>query len=105
MTRPTIKTEFKSLSELVNYSDERKWYCCGVVFSPDTENDHFPGCPPYIEIRSVDENVDSLFFEVPEIVAYYAKTHPGYTHKGLENQRKQGARELAHKIKSLLEIV
>lgn len=104
MTRPNKKTQFLPLSEIEKYTDEKKWYCCAVVFSPETENDHFDGCPPYIEIRSNDEEVDSLFFQVPQIVAYYAKTHPCYTMKGIDNHRQQGARELAQKIKSLLEI-
>jgi len=106
MRNPNCDTIFKSISELPNYSDKEKYYCSAVVFSPETENDHFDGCPPYIEIRGVNcyDPADSIFFEVPKIVAYYAKVHPCYTLQGIENNIEKGERRLANKIKKLLEI-
>ena len=89
------------IEELNKYSNSDEFYCCAVVFSPETENDHFHGCPPYIEIGTVKGD-ESFFFKVPEIVAYYAKTHPGYTMQGIEKRRKQGERDMANKIKALL---
>ncbi len=102
--RPTEKTKFKPLSEIGKYSDEKNYFCSAVVFSPETENNHFKGCPPYIEISYTNINKPPIYFEVPEIVAYYAKTHPCYTMKGIENWRKTGERDLANKIKALLDI-
>ena len=104
--KPNVKTKFKKFSEIEKYIDKDKYFCNAVVFSPETENDHFAGCPPYIEIVNVDYLLENRehYFEVPEIIAYYAKTHPAYTMKGIENWQKQGARDLANKIKVLLNI-
>ena len=104
--RPTKNTVFKPLAEIDNYCDKDKYYCTAVVFSPETENDHFHNCPPYIEINEVDdyEENNTVYFEVPEIVAYYAKTHPAYTMRGIDNYIKQGERKMQNKIKSLLDI-
>lgn len=102
--KPTEETKFKSISELTKYSDEDKYFCSAVVFSPETENDHFYGCPPYIEICEVKNSSTRIYFEVPEIVAYYAKTHPCYTMQGIANNIKEGERKMANKIKSLLDV-
>ncbi len=100
---PYKNTEFKSITELEKYAEGTEYFCNAVVFSPETENNHFDGCPPYIQIMSMDGE-NSFYFKIPEIVAYYAKTHPCYTHVGKENDKKEGARELAKKIKRLLDI-
>lgn len=99
---PNKDTVFLSFSELENYTDEKKYFCSAVVFSPETENDHFHGCPPYISIDDVDMIEDTKYFKVPNLIAYYAKTHPGYTMKGQKYQREQGRRELVREIKNLL---
>ena len=105
MKMPTIKTRFLPIQEIIKYTDSRKYHCCSVVFSPETENNHFKGCPPYIEIRENDKwDDESIYFEIPEIVSYYAKTHPCYTMKGTENHKKQGRLELINELKNLLEI-
>lgn len=103
---PDFKTKFLSISELDNYSDKDKFYCSAVVFSPETENNHGSGCPPYIELNHVNphDGEEPIYFKVPEIVAYYAKTHPCYTMKGSEERKQQGRRELANDIKRLLDI-
>lgn len=101
---PQKGTNFKPISELIHYSDKELWFCTGVVFSPETENNHFEGCPPYIHLGSVNCDEDDVFFEVPEIVAYYAKTHPCYTMAGIKGHIKQGEREMALKIKRLLDL-
>jgi len=101
--KPTNKTKFLPISELANYSDPEKWFCCAVVFSPETENQHFYGCPPYIEISQADGIADeSLFFEVPEIVAYYAKTHPCYTMEGMQRRIDEGKRLARAELKNAL---
>ena len=105
--KPNINTLFRQLSDITNYSDKENYYCCDVVFSPETENEHFPGCPPYIAIVDIEKSYSSeyiMYFEVPEIIAYYAKTHPCYTLTGLENREKEGERKMANKIKALLNI-
>lgn len=102
--RPTRETKFLPLTEINKFSDKKDWFCSAVVFSPETENDHFVGCPPYIQISAQNCIDDDVFFEVPEIVAYYAKTHPCYTMKGKENDVKRGERQMAQKIKQLLDI-
>ena len=104
MRKPNNKTIFLPLSKLSKYSDKTKYFCSGVVFSPETENDHFEGCPPYIEINTTNGYGEPIFFEVPEIVAYYAKTHPGYTMRGIDNHIKQGRRDLANDFKKLLNL-
>lgn len=82
MSKPNKETIFLPITELINYSDKEKYYCCGVVFSPETENDHFEECPPYIQIKYKDyHEEDNLFFEVPEIIAYYGKVHAGYSYE------------------------
>jgi len=104
MNRPNSKTKFKELSEIDKYSDPKKYFCVGVVFSPDTENDHYSGCPPYIEICKVEGCTESIYFRVPEIVAYYAKTHPQYTMRGLERRVEAGKRLMTEEFKRLLNI-
>ncbi len=102
--KPNRETEFKPISELVNYQDEAQYFCTAVVFSPETENDHFDKCPPYIQINSVDDSKNAFFFEIPQIIAYYAKTHPCYTMQGIKNNIAKGERQMARKIKDLLDI-
>jgi len=75
--KPNKETQFLPLSEIDKYCNKKKFYCDAVVFSPETENDHFYGCPPYISIRKVDHTDDEIFFQVHDIIGYYAKTHPG----------------------------
>ena len=105
MSRPTSKTIFKNLSQIDHYKDDKKYYCSAVVFSPDTENEHFSGCPPYIRICKVSGlDSDDIYFKVPEIVAYYAKTHPGYTMAGIKKHEERGRRQLAEELKRLLNI-
>lgn len=102
---PTPKTEFKPIEDLKNYSDESKWFCHGIVFSPETENSHFHQCPPYIRISSLEDmTADDLFIEVPKIVAYYASVHAGFTMRGRENIAAQAVREFKQKLRSMLSI-
>jgi hypothetical protein len=100
--KPTKDTKFLPISKLSKYIDQEKYFCCAIVFSPETENDHFEGCPPYIEINEM--NGKRLYFEVPQIVAYYGKVHAAYTMEGMSRRIKQGERNMANKIKDLLEI-
>ena len=102
--KPTRDTVFKPISELADYSDSEKYFCFAVVFSPETENDHFYGCPPYIGIGHNDYSEEEIYFEIPVIVAYYAKTHPGYTLAGLERRENEGARKFKNELKRLLDI-
>lgn len=101
---PQPNTDFLVFGELDFYQDKSKYFCSAIVFSPETENNHFHNCPPYIAIDYVNGVGEALYFKVPEIIAYYAKTHPGYTMSGLDKQRKEGKRELANQLKSLLNI-
>ncbi len=101
--KPNKKTHFRSFNDIERFSDKDEYFCVSIVFSPDTENDHFEGCPPYIELVSKEDH-ESIFFEVPEIIAYYGKVHVGYTHRGLENREKEGARKLQVSLKNLLNI-
>lgn len=101
--RPTKKTHFRSFNDIERFSNKDEYFCTSIVFSPDTENDHFDGCPPYIEIVSI-EGCESFFFKVPEIIAYYGTQHAGYTHKGLDRREQEGARKLSNKLKSLLDL-
>ena len=103
--KPDKKTKFLPLSEIGKYVDEKKYFCTAVVFSPETENEHFIGCPPYIEIMLEDETNYSIYFEVPGIIAYYAKTHPAYTMAGLEKRFQAGRQNMAEEIKRLLNII
>jgi len=106
MSIPTKQTVFKPLSEINHYCDETRWFCSAIVFSPETENDHFKGCPPYIEISDTLDYRDefTLHFEVPKIIAYYGSVHAGYTLSGIDNYMKQGKIQLASELKSLLNI-
>ena len=99
---PDKNTIFKPVSELVNYSDKEKYFCNSIVFSPETENNHFHKCPPYICIVSLEDYETEYYFEVPEIVAYYAVTHPCYTMKGIEMYQKRGEENFKAKLKDLL---
>lgn len=101
---PQPKTKFLPISELDNYKDSDKYFCSAVVFSPETENNHFHNCPPYITICEVDDIMaEEIYFEIPKIVAYYAKTHSCYTMEGMKRQREQGERDFKIKLKQLLE--
>lgn len=104
--RPNKETKFLPIEELKNYTDSSKYCCIGIVFSPETENDHFRGCPPYIQLSHCEHDKwdDEIFFEVPSIIAYYGYKHAGYTMKGQEYQRKTGEMNLANGIKDLLDI-
>lgn len=99
---PNTNTTFLPFSEIENYSDKDKFFCTGIVFSPETENNHFEGCPPYIEICSSIDYDTTFYFKVPEIIAYHAKVHDGYTMEGMKKRLKEGERNLANEIKSLL---
>lgn len=102
---PQKDTKFLPIQEIANYSDEEKWFSSAIVFSPETENNHFDGCPPYIRIDDAEVlKRESLFFEVPAIVAYYGTYHAGYTMACQERKIKEGERQLANKIKSLLNL-
>lgn len=101
--KPDSKTVFLPISELEKYKNDKEYFCSAIVFSPETENQHFHGCPPYISIDSVEYGeIETLYFEVPSIVAYYAHTHAGYTMSGLDRREKEGERKLANKVKKLL---
>lgn len=102
--KPTRETIFLPISQLEKYKDETKFACIAVVFSPETENNHFTGCPPYIHMTEIYAFYNDYYFEIPNIIAYYAKTHLEYTMQGLKNREKEGERILARKIKNLLEI-
>ncbi len=100
--RPDQNTVFLPISELENYKDPEKYFCYGIVFSPETENEHFHGCPPYIKICAVNDYEIELYFEVPEIVAFYGKEHAGYTMKGMDNRFLEGKRIQKEELKSLI---
>lgn len=102
--KPNESTMFLDLSDINKYSDKNIFFCSAVVFSPETENNHFEGCPAYLTICNKN-NMDNYYFKIPEIIAYYAKTHPCYTMQGKENDKKQGELNLANKIKELLHIL
>jgi hypothetical protein len=104
MSKPTKETKFLPLSKIGNYIDEKKYWCDAIVFSPETENNHFEGCPPYISICKEDDYTgeNDIYFEIPKIIAYYGKKHAGFTTDGRKRIKESGARELANEIKSLL---
>ena len=104
--QPTKNSIFKPFTEINNYCDKNKYFCTAVVFSPETENNHFNGCPPYIEINEVDDFKEdkTVYFKIPEIIAYYAKVHAGFTMKGSDNYILQGEQKMRDKIRSLLNI-
>lgn len=107
MPKPNTQTKFLPLSAIEKFSDSQKYYCFAVVFSPATENDHFEGCPPYIAISESNNDFDSendYYFEIPHIIAYYAKTHPVYTQQGIENNILKGERRMAERIRNLLNL-
>jgi len=106
--KPSRTDSFLIISELVNYIDSEKYFCNHVSFSPEEDGIDFhddPGKypPPFIEIR-VHSSGDIIYFEIPEIVAYYAAKHPGYTYTGLEQREEEGARKLKIELKNLLEV-
>lgn len=108
---PNKDTVFRPLGDLANFTGEQ-YMCTGIVFSPETENNHFHGCPPYICITEEDiggefmnkEYYTEHYFEVPKMVAYYADTHIGYTMKGKESDKQKGRESLARDLKQLLNI-
>ena len=92
------------------YTDEKRYFCNHVCFSPEEDQIDFydePGTypPPFIEI--IEDNtgikIKTYRFEIPKIVAYYAKTHPGFTYAGLDRQKKEGERLFKLKLKNLLD--
>jgi len=103
---PDKNSTFKPLSEIDKYIDSEKYYCTGVVFSPETENNHFYKCPPYIEINEVNdfEENNTLYFEVPEIIAHYAGFHCGYTMQGRRDAEDRGRHMRSAELKKLLDI-
>lgn len=95
----TEETFFRPLSDLEGMTDEEKYICTAIVFSPDTEEQHFKGCPPYIKIESTDFfKPETYYFKIPEIVAYFASHHAGFTTKGIQNYKEQGADDLRNSI-------
>lgn len=99
---PNKQTEFLPLASLIEY-EAAGYFCSGIVFSPDTENDHFHGCPPYIRMSASDSR-EEVFFRVPDAVAYYGTKHAGYTMKGRERAVERGRKQLAGELRDLLYI-
>ena len=104
--RPNRFTKFKPISELENYVDSKKYFCSDIEFAPEEDKGSFTGCPPYISIDETDdlEYNKTLYFKIPEIVAYYAKKHAGYTSRGRDQIEDQGRRQLIRDIKLLLKL-
>jgi len=104
--KPSRTNRFQPIEELAKYTDKEKYFCQMVSFSPEEDGidfhddpGHYP--PPFIEVGMI-HSVDILYFEIPEIVAYYAVQHPGYTYAGLEQREEAGARKLKIELKNLL---
>lgn len=104
MALPSTNTVFLPLAQLQEYED-KGYYCRAIVFSPETENNHFEGCPPYICMVAPDHKAyGHLFFEVPKSVAYYGSKHAGYTMAGKRNSEAEGRRALQRELCDLLGI-
>ena len=103
---PNKDTKFLPFFELHKYTDKDKYFCYSFVASPSTENHHFEGCPPYIQIMDVNcfNSYDAMFFEMPEIIAYYCDKHAGYTMAGNKRERECGKYELQCDLQKLLGI-
>ena len=106
--KPSIKDKFLPIEKLANYIDEERYFCYFVSFCPEEDevdfyDDRNQYPPPFIEI--IEKSNDKVWrFEIPAIVAYYAKTHPGYTYKGLEQREKAGERKFKQKLQDMLKI-
>jgi len=99
---PQPNTKFLPLSELEGYCN-RGYHCHAIVFSPETENNHFKDCPPYIALYRSDSDHE-VYFLVPEEVAYYGRIHAGYTMAGRERSKQSGRSELQYELRELLGI-
>lgn len=99
---PTKETVFLPLTRIEKFCQDG-YDCCAVVFSPETENNHFPGCPPYISLFRLQDD-SQYYFEIPKAIAYYGAVHAGYTMKGRERAVERGRLEMQDEIKALLGI-
>ena len=103
--RPTKNTEFLPLSKIDLYCNDTDYFCHEINFDPSYRNECFEGCPPYILIcNSYFSKVTDLYFEIPKIIAYYAKVHAGYTYEGRNKCIEEGKRLLSRDLKQLLNI-
>lgn len=93
--------EFLPLSQIEEYT-QQGYYCSAIVFSPETENDHFLGCPPYIRLSKGHRT--HLYFRVPDAIAYYGKVHAGYTMEGRKEAAKRGRDEFKAELREMLGI-
>jgi len=78
-------------------------WVCGIYFEPEEEDDYFPGCPPYMAVMNTDTD-EQTYFRLPHAIAYYAKTHVGYTRAGIERRKEEGRKGIQTEIKNILGI-
>jgi hypothetical protein len=97
---PDQNTEFLDIAQIAEY-ETQGYFCIAIVFSPETENNHFRGCPPYIGLSHQD-TLQDVFFRVPNSVAYYGKTHAGYTMRGRDKAVEHGKHILQCELAQLL---
>ncbi len=98
------KDEIRPFIEILDYLDETKYFCHGICF--DYKKDGGEGikdCPPYITITEQMGNMTSYFFAIPNMIAYYATVHRGFTLEGRENHVREGYYKMQNKLKNLLE--
>lgn len=107
--KPKSTDIFRPIEEIKDFVDETKYFCNHVSFSPEEDSIDFwdkPHTypPSFIEITEIDDFNNVYYFEIPKIVAYYAKTHPRYTYKGIEDHKNQGEWQFKNKLKRMLDI-
>lgn len=83
------KPRLKEFKEILDYLDTNKYFCNRIVF----DYDHYKFKEPYIELAKVEGIFSSdevYYFKIPEILAYYARVHQGWTATGREAVKDEG---------------
>lgn len=99
---PTKKEDLLPLSE---YLETENSFVIGIKFDPledERVRRDFPECPPFIVLCHSSEVYEYSFYEIPKQMAYYAKTHVGYTREGRRNAEQMAVRQYQNQLKSLL---
>lgn len=93
------KTVFNHWSDYVE-TPER--YISRIVFDPlEEDNFSYPDCPPYM-IAHVGMSDEREYYLIPPAMAYYARTHVGYTQQGRRNNVEEGRQEIQKSLRKLI---
>ncbi len=96
----------RPIQELEGYLDSDNYFCNAIHFSPKEDGVDFAEAAheypePFIEIVN-HKTSEVFYFKIPEIIAYYAVKHPGYTYEGLDRYVAAGVMKAKNQMREAL---